>query len=244
MAGRLSRVSSPFPRAASPGAWLALVTLLAAGAPVLVTDEEDPARATFTFWDCVTQHKENWGSRRTYAQDPNVIFDIFNEPRADSCASAHGPYNLKLWRNGGPGPGGRNQPAYQGMDGVVSRIRTYDHAANLLWVEGPGFADTLAGLDRGCQPSPNCLISASLGPVVYAIHHPYVGPAAQANSATRRDDFGSLVDQPAAPVRAPVVVGEWTTIDAANPADTGTAYSPYCWPDAPVSPLLTAALTS
>lgn len=201
----------------------------------LVTEETDPTRATFTFWDCVARHKESWGRGRTYAQDPNVIFDIFNEPRADSCTSAHGPYDMKLWRNGGLGPCGSNQPAYQGMEAAAGHIRTYDHAANLLWAEGPGWANTLAGLDRGCLPRPNCLLSAAVGPVVYAIHHPYVGSASQANPSTWRDEFGYLVDHPAAAARAPVVVGEWTNIDAANPANTASAFSPYCWPGAPVS---------
>lgn len=230
----LARALDPEARAAEAGQ-LAVVINDQTGSDPLVAEEKDPTRATFTFWDCVARHRESWGRHRTYAQDPNVIFDMFNEPRADSCTSAHGPYNLTLWRDGGPGPCGRNQPIYQGMEAVADRIRTYDHAANLLWAEGPGFADTLAGLGRGCPPSPNCLITAGLGPVVYAIHHPYLGSASQAKPATWRDEFGYLVDHPAPSLRAPVVVGEWTNIDAADPADTGTASSAYCWPGAPAS---------
>lgn len=204
----------------------------------LANEEKDPTKATFTFWNCVTQHKESWGSGRTYAHDPNVIFDIFNEPRADAACAGHGPYNMLLWRNGGQGTCGSNQPAYQGMDAVAYHIRTYDHAANLLWAEGPGAASTLAGMDRGCQPAATCLITADLGPVVYAIHHPYVASASQANSSTWWDEFGYLVDHPAASGQAPMIAGEWTNFDAANPPPNlanGKKYQPYCWPDAPAS---------
>lgn len=204
----------------------------------LANREQDPTHATFIFWNCVTKHKESWGSHRTYENDPNVIFDIFNEPRADACqhTATHSGYNMKLWRNGGPGPCGSNQPAYQGMDAVAYHIRKLNKAANLLWVEGPGFAVTLAGLDQACQPSPaTCLITAGLGPVVYSIHHPYVASASKATSATWWDEFGYLVDHPAASGQAPVVVGEWTNIDAGDPPDPSKAYSPYCWPSAPAS---------
>lgn len=203
----------------------------------LAQDERDPTKATFTFWNCVTQHKESWGSHRTYAQDPDVIFDIFNEPRADNLCSAHGPYDLKLWRNGGsvPAPCTDGQPAYQGMDAVAYHIRNDDHARNLLWVEGPGVASTLAGMDRGCAPASTCLLSASLGPVVYEVHHPYVATASQANSATWWSEFGYLVDKTAATGQAPVVIGEWTDFDAANPPNLKKKYMAPCWPDAPVS---------
>lgn len=86
--------------------------------------------------------------------------------------------------------------------------------------EGPGYARTLANMDRGCAPAPNCLITADLGPVVYSIHHPYVAAATDANSSTWWGEFGYLVDHPAASGQAPVVDGEWTNEDAggATPA--------------------------
>lgn len=200
--------------------------------------EQDPTHATFVFWNCVTQHKESWGSHRTYAHDPNVIFDIFNEPHADACkhTATHSGYDMKLWRNGGVGPCGSNQPAYQGMDAVAFHIRKLNHATNLLWVEGPGYAGTLAGMDQSCQPSPpGCLITADLGPIVYSIHHPFVPTAAAANSTTWWDEFGYLVAHTSPSGQAPVVVGEWTNIDAGRPPDLHKAYSPYCWPSAPDS---------
>lgn len=200
--------------------------------------EQDPTHATFIFWNCVTHHTENWGSKRTYAHDPNVIFDIFNEPRADACkhTRTHSGYDMKLWRNGASGPCGSSQPTYQGMDAVAYHIRKFDHATNLLWVEGPGYAGTLAGLDHSCQPNPpKCLITADLGPVVYSIHHPYVASASKANSSTWWYEFGYLVDHIAPSGQAPVVVGEWTNIDAGDPPNLSKSYSPYCWPSAPAS---------
>jgi len=71
--------------------------------------ERDPTPATFTFWKCVIGHREHWSGGRFYGSDPQVIFDIFNEPWADYCArngnpSSPNPYNMQLWRNGGTGP--------------------------------------------------------------------------------------------------------------------------------------------
>ena len=204
----------------------------------LSTQEKDPTKATFTFWNCVTAHKESWGSGRTYAQDPNVIFDIFNEPHADAGCATYPHYNMKLWRNGGQGTCGPDQPKYQGMDAVAYHIRVYDHATNLLWVEGPGYANTLAGMDRGCAPAASCLITADLGPVVYSFHHPQISSASQANSTTWWDDFGYLVNHAEASGQAPVVAGEWTNFDAWLPPSslkTNQTYAPYCWHGAPAS---------
>ena len=61
----------------------------------LSNEERDPTTATFAFWDCVTAHQESWRTvSKTYAQDPQVIFDIFNEPRVDACNSDNGPTAL------------------------------------------------------------------------------------------------------------------------------------------------------
>lgn len=205
---------------------------------VLANSERDPTKATFAFWNCVTRHHENWGSRQTYAQDQQVIFDIFNEPRADNCDHGpNGPYDMNLWRNGGPSERGCGpRVKYQGMDAVAYHIRVYDGAPNLLWVEGPGVGNTLAGLASktcGATPTGNCLITPSLGPIVYSVHHPYASPAAgknpPANTATWWKEFGWVVDHPASAGVAPVVIGEWTNYPwyAAKPAT--------CWPNAPTS---------
>jgi len=189
--------------------------------------ERDPTTATFTFWNCVSQHTESWPGGVEYGQDPQVIFDIFNEPRADGCSSANGPYDMNLWRNGGTYTGcGQTDIKYQGMDAVVYHIRE-DGATNLLWAEGPGAARTLAGLTPAGGPS--YLLTDKLNKVVYAIHHPVVGPGDPAGSATWWKEFGYLVDLPAATGTAPVVSGEWTNESATA---NGTNY---CWSDAPTS---------
>ena len=219
----------------------------------LSNEERDPTTATFAFWNCVTAHQESWRTvSKTYAQDPQVIFDIFNEPRVDACNSdngPNGPYEMNVWRNGTQGntPTGLSDgicgPAenYQGMDAVAYHIRVDDNATNLLWVEGPGAAGTLAGLaqpDCGSTPTGNCFISPSLGPVVYSVHHPYGSDITNSSSppadtATWWDEFGWVIDHPAASGTAPVVLGEWTNFDAYNAS--GTSPGKTCWSDAPTS---------
>jgi len=206
-----------------------------AAVPGLAQQERDPTTATFAFWNCVTRHHENWGGNQTYAQDQQVVFDIFNEPRADACSSdngPNGPYDMSLWRNGALSNGICGPVVnYQGMNAVAYHIRVYDNATNLLWVEGPGNGNSLAGLETGnCSPAPQCLITAALGPIVYSIHHPFADANTPASSATWWKEFGYLVDHPDPAGVAPVVAGEWTnfTASAANP-------HPFCWLDAPTS---------
>lgn len=219
----------------------------------LSNEERDPTKATFAFWNCVTAHQENWRTvSKTYAQDQQVIFDIFNEPRVDACNSdngPNGPYEMNVWRNGtlGNTPTGQSDgicgPAesYQGMDAVAYHIRVDDNATNLLWVEGPGAAGTLAGLaqpDCGSTPTGNCFITPSLGPIVYSVHHPYGSDTTNpnsppANTATWWDEFGWVIDHPAASGLAPVVIGEWTNFDAYKASGTSPGHT--CWSDAPTS---------
>lgn len=191
----------------------------------LTQRELDPTRATFAFWHCVTGHHESWSGGKTYAQDPQVVFDIFNEPRADACSKdngPNGPYDLNLWRNGGPSDGICDPVVdYQGMNAIADRIRVRDKADNLLWVEGPGNGDSLADLTT---------LDADLAPIVYSIHHPYVSARTPANPATWWKEFGYLVDRADPAGVAPVVVGEWTNYTA-----SATSRNPPCWRDAPTS---------
>ena len=194
--------------------------------------ERDPTKSTFKFWTCVDQHKETWSGGTAYGQDPQLIFDVFNEPRADACTGngghgPNGPYDMNLWRNGGTYTGcGQNGVQYQGMDAVVYHIRQ-DGPQNLLWAEGPGTGNSLAGLTPA--DGTNYLITDSLNRVVYSIHHPYASAATPANSTTWWNEFGYLIDHPASTGVAPVVAGEWTNFTAA------TLDHPYCWTDAPTS---------
>jgi hypothetical protein len=212
----------------------------------LGNSEREPSKATFRFWDCVTAHQESWHSaKETYAQDPQVVFDIFNEPRADACPKdngPNGPYEMNLWRNGGRSDGICGPVEnYQGMDAVAFHIRVEDHdTTTLLWVEGPGLAGTLAGLAKtecGSTPTGNCFITPSLGPLVYSVHHPYGSDVTNSKSPTADPstwwaEFGWVIDRPDTTAgRAPVVIGEWTNFDSFNGAGVGPGSS--CWSDAP-----------
>ncbi|HEY1917492.1 MAG TPA: cellulase family glycosylhydrolase [Streptosporangiaceae bacterium] len=196
--------------------------------------QRDPTPATLTFWRCVAQHRENWPGGVAYGRDPQLIFDLFNEPQADACARSRGghgpdgPYDLALWRDGGRFTGcGQHNAPYIGMQAVVTDVRA-DGARNLLWIEGPGSGNSLTGLTGpASRHDRDYLISDPLGKVVYAIHHPYAGRGAPPDPATWRKEFGYLVQGPQA--IAPVVVGEWTNFTAAQ-LDV-----PYCWANAPQS---------
>lgn len=185
----------------------------------------DPTTATLTFWKCVAGHTESWPGGVTYGTDPQVIFDVFNEPKADACFAGLRAPNLALWRNGGTFTGcGQVKVAYVGMNTVVAYLRSIK-AQNLLWVEGPDYADTLAGLRTATA---SYLIADPLNRVVYSIHHPMLGVAAPPSAGTWWKEFGYLVNHPAAKGVAPVVVGEWTNFTA-----WAGGYA-YCLPNAPV----------
>jgi hypothetical protein len=169
-----------------------LVTVLCAQTQD-VGHEPGPTAATLAFWQALA---------RVYGRDPQVIFDLFNEPQAGAENPAQ---DWRIWQWGGAYHGTR----YLGMQQVVEAVRS-DGARNLLWVEGPHRAGTLAGLAGH-------LVTGG-GPVVYSVHHP-----AGAHDATAwRRDFGWLVTDHI----APVVVGEWSNYAAAKSE---------CWPDAPTA---------
>lgn len=138
--------------------------------------EPGPTHATHIFWNDIA---------RAYCHDPQVVFDLFNEPNVNAGSTAA---DWKAWQSGGT-VGGRY---YLGMQTLLTYVRA-DRAGNLVWVEGPFTATTLSEVRsypvRG-------------GPMMYAIHHP-VGAH---NSATWWADFGYLVRDGI----APVVDGEWT----------------------------------
>ena len=183
-------------------------------APVWMA-ELGPTPATETFWKDLT---------KVYGQDPQVIFDLFNEPRMyySGMSSAQ---EWKLWLNGGNFLGA-NYPF--GMAGLARYVRTTLHAKNLFWIEGPRFSFSFAGMLREGA-------ALKVSGVVYAVHH----PAAPHDTSGWYADFGYLVTQGI----APVVDGEWTnyeppptvqaTIDAhlvlARRADHGS-----CVPAVPV----------
>ncbi len=168
--------------------------------------ELGPTQATKTFWKDLSQ---------TYGEDPQVIFDLFNEPRMYYSGMSLAQ-EWHLWLDGGRFLGA-DYPF--GMAQLAGYVRNALHAQNLFWVEGPRYSVSFAGMVREGAV-------LKVGGVVYAVHH----PAGAHDGSTWYGDFGYL---PLTGV-APVVDGEWTNYEPAptpKPADMPTS----CWPDAPTA---------
>jgi Cellulase (glycosyl hydrolase family 5) len=172
--------------------------------------QRGPTRGTETFWKDMT---------KAYGSNPQVIFDLFNEPRDTSGLSQAATWGL--WRNGGTFDG----DPYLGMEQLASYVRNTLGAQNLFWIEGPDYSDSFSGLERYHG------LLTGVSNIVYAIHHPQ---GAHKKSAWYAD-FGYLVNTHV----APVVEGEWTTYAPAPvnlipwfPVAPPPAPSE-CWPDAP-----------
>jgi hypothetical protein len=155
-------------------------------------NEPGPTHATHVFWNDIIG---------VYGKDPQVVFDLFNEPHVNAGSTAA---DWKAWQVGGT----FNGTYYLGMQTLLNYVRA-DGATNLVWVEGPFTASTLAQVKS---------YPITGGPLMYAIHH----PAGAHNSSVWWADFGYLVKDGI----APVVDGEWT-----NYASTKSE----CWSDAPTT---------
>jgi Cellulase (glycosyl hydrolase family 5) len=174
-------------------------------APVWMA-ELGPTRATEAFWKDLT---------KVYGQDPQVIFDLFNEPRMYYSGMSPAQ-EWKLWLNGGTFLGA-NYPF--GMAGLARYVRTTLHAKNLFWIEAPRYSFSFAGMLRERA-------ALKVSGVVYAVHH----PAAPHDTRGWYADFGYLVAQGI----APVVDGEWTNYEP-PPTVQATMTQTSCWPDAPTA---------
>jgi Cellulase (glycosyl hydrolase family 5) len=168
--------------------------------------QRGPTPATETFWKDLA---------KVYGDDPQVIFDLFNEPRmySDGMSQAQ---EWQLWLDGGTYDG-----TYYpfGMAQLAAYVRNTLDARNLFWIEGPDFSVSFAGMIQQ-----HALLDVS--GVVYAVHHP-AGPE---DPSSWDDDFGYLVTNGV----APVVDGEWTNYEPAQTSyPTSTPSS--CWPDAPTA---------
>jgi hypothetical protein len=168
--------------------------------------ERGPTPATATFWKVLA---------KLYGKDPQVIFDLFNEPRMYSAGMSQAQ-EWELWLNGG-----LFQGVYYpfGMAQLAEYVRTTLGARNLFWIEGPNFSASFAGMVQQ-----HALLH--VGGVVYALHH----PAGQPGPTAWNDDFGYLVTDRV----APVVDGEWTNYEPA-PTTSATAQPTSCWSDAPAA---------
>jgi Cellulase (glycosyl hydrolase family 5) len=174
--------------------------------PAASRSQRGPTPATETFW------KDLAG---VYGHDPQVIFDLFNEPRTYSPGMTMAQV-WRLWHDGGVFRG----VSYPfGMAQLAHDVRDVLGARNLLWIEGPDISSSFAGM-----VSHGALLKTS--GVVYSLHHP-AGP----HDASSWDaDFGYLVTTGA----APVVNGEWTNYEPA-PVRGPSVPRSSCWQDAPVT---------
>jgi len=166
--------------------------------------ERGPTQDTETFWKILA---------KLYGNDPQVIFDLFNEPRMYYTGMSQAQ-EWQLWLNGGLFKG----VFYGfGMAQLAGYVRTTLGARNLFWIEGPNYSDSFAGMVQQ-----HALLHVS--GVVYSLHH----PAGQPGATAWDDDFGYLV----ADGIAPVVDGEWTNYEPA-PTATSMPQPTSCWSNAP-----------
>jgi Cellulase (glycosyl hydrolase family 5) len=154
-----------------------------------------PTRATVNFWKDLS---------RVYGRDPRVIFDLFNQPRISTQARCGNAQDWRLWHSGGKFGGHR----YVGMQALVRDVRA-DGARNLIWVEGPCFANSLSKLGSHLIKGRN---------IVYAFQHPH----GTHDAAQWYADFGWVTFRHI----GAVVDAEWTNYAAAKSE---------CWPDAPTA---------
>jgi hypothetical protein len=165
-----------------------------------------PTPETEVFWKDMT---------KVYGNDPQVIFDLYNEPR--TSVPYMGEARLwRLWLDGGTFKGVHY--AF-GMAHLAAYVRYTAGARNLFWIEGPRYSLSFAGMLRY-----HALIHVS--GVVYAIHHAQGAHDQAAWNAA----FGYLVTDGI----APVVNGEFTNYEP--PPDPKVDLIPgYCWTDAPTA---------
>jgi Cellulase (glycosyl hydrolase family 5) len=166
-----------------------------------------PTQATLTFWQKLAAR---------YRNDPQVVFDVFNEPRLKTGKTCGSAADWHAWKFG--------KGSFIGMQELVTKV-TGDEAPdykNLLWVEGPCFANSLSRVTSFPVTSKKPL-------VVYVFHHPAGGPP---HSATQWNaDFGFLVKRHI----AAVVDGEWTNYAPIHKIVPPEKRPSECWTDAPTA---------
>jgi Cellulase (glycosyl hydrolase family 5) len=165
-----------------------------------------PTVETEIFWKDMT---------KIYGNDPQVIFDLFNEPRTSAPDTPEATL-WRLWLDGGT----FEHVHYAfGMAHLAAYVRDTADAHNLFWVEGPRYSVSFAGMIRY-----NALIHVS--GVVYSIHHAQGAHDVRAWNA----DFGYLVTGGI----APVVSGEFTNYEP-PPSRRKSPIPGYCWTNAPAT---------
>jgi hypothetical protein len=145
-----------------------------------------------------------------YAKNPDVIFDLFNEPRRAKFATEAATW--KFWKHGG------NYHGYHfiGLQPLARYIRGLG-AKNLFWIEGPHTAGTLD------QVLSHQITRA--GPLEYAINHPG-GVNVRHDSSDWYTRFGYAAG------KVPMTDAEWTNYSStrscwANAAKSVPAFLRY-----------------
>lgn len=144
-----------------------------------------PNRETRRFWKVITG---------IYGHDPDVIFDLFNEPRRADFSTERATWHF--WKYGGRYAGQQ----WMGMQPLARYLRSLD-AKNLFWIEGPHTAGTLQYV-RQYQV-------AKAGPVEYAINH--AGPTTGPHDAAYWDSKFGLASR-----YVPMTDSEWTNYASAS----------------------------
>ena len=138
-----------------------------------------PTAQTKAFWKVMSA---------VYGSNPDVVFDLFNEPRRAVYPTEEGTW--RFWKHGGDYHG----HPFIGMEPLARYVRSLG-AANLFWIEGPHTAGTLD------QILTHQITGA--GVVEYAINHPG-GPRVPHNPAEWYIRFGRAAG------KVPMTDAEWT----------------------------------
>ncbi len=161
---------------------------LALGLVVAIDDQTEggppnsaglPEAQTKTFWTELTS---------LYGKNPDVIFDLYNEPRR--VASYSETATWQYWLNGGTYRGTK----FIGMQTLARYVRRAG-SRNLFWIEGPHTGGSLQYVNR--------YQVTRAGPLEYGVNHPG-GVTAPHNAGywdTRFGDNSSIV---------PMTDTEWT----------------------------------
>ena len=174
--------------------------------PAIRHYQAGPTLGTEVFWKDMTRY---------YGNDPQVIFDLYNEPRTSV------PYmgDATLWRLWLDGGTFKHVHYAFGMAALAAYVRYTAGAHNLFWIEGPRYSLSFEGMIRY-----HALIHVS--GVVYSIHH----AQGQHDVADWNAAFGYLVTDGI----APVVNGEFTNYEP-HPNPKINLIPGYCWPNAPTA---------
>jgi hypothetical protein len=173
-----------------------------------------PDYGTQSFWLDAAKHQmlvDDQGhavvNGPSYANNPAVMFDPFNEPHDDGS----GQVGWYQWRNGGSftetTQEGKTIPYNSfGMQGLLDTIR-HAGANNIVAAEGLGYSSDLSGVGAGYA------LSDSSGNLMYQLH---LYPAQWQSAAD-----GDARAQPVAGLLYPVYVGEFGT--PSGPDDSAAA---------------------